>query len=57
MSACVANARGAVDVSLLLVQPLDGGFLLPLKRGGSRQTRQPRPSTVPLSIVDRRRRQ
>ena len=35
MSACVANARGAVDVSLLLLQPLDGGFLPPLKRGGA----------------------
>ena len=55
MSAIVVNVRRAVDASLLLVQPLDGGFLLPLKRGGSKQTRQPRPSAVRLSIIDRRR--
>ena len=55
MSTIVVIVRRAVDASLLLVQPLDGGFLLPLMRGASRQTRQPLPSALRLSIIARRR--
>ena len=61
MSAIVINARRSVDASLPLVLPLDGGFLLPQKRGRSRRTapakcRQPyrfRSSTgaVPVSSI------